>query len=152
MTDQDKPRFLAAMVAMFKSFGKPEDKDITKICFLTLQKLSIEDAEQCVSLAILNEPKFPTPFALRAYIRMLPPKDVPRVEYKPNEKYADQGTRANQLINGLQDGKISRSQFVEGMIHMDTLYPGMGWRHEAAYMANYFRLNDLDRQQQAAGA
>jgi len=139
MTDQDKPRFLAASVAMFKAFGKPEDKDIVKILFLALQHLTIEDAEFCISSAMMNEPKFPTPVALKTYQRLIPPRPVKQVECKTITKFENQGEMANKLIDGIQTGKLTRRQFVEGMMHMDALFPGLGWRKEAMDTMSMYR-------------
>lgn len=138
MTDQDTPRFTAAMVALYKAFGKKEDADVSKILFLTLKHLTIEDAEQCISQAILNCERFPTPFELKRCVSLIPRREAAKVEYKPSEnpKMAEQ---AFKLINGILDGRLSRDQAIEGMMYMHKLYPGAGWASEAAKLTQYYR-------------
>lgn len=138
MTDQDKHRFLAAMVALYKTFNRPEDKDITKILFLSIQHLTIEDAEQCISQAILTCERFPTPVELKRCISLIPRRDVPRLEHQggTNQKLADESTH---LVNGILAGKLERDQVIDCMQEMDRRHPGIGWSREAAALVQYYR-------------
>lgn len=133
-------RFAAGMVLLFKAFGKPADKDISKICFVTLQHLTLDDALQCISLAATHEERFPSPFALKRYVSMIPPRPVAKIAYEPfgqrSEKLA---ADAGRLINGYLSGKLNRHALIEGMGVMNRQYPGMGWDHEAASLVGFFR-------------
>ena len=138
MTDQDSPRFLAGLVALYKSFGRKEDADISKILFLTLKHLTIEDAEQCITQAILSCEKFPTPIELKRCVSLIPRRDVPKIGYTPtkNQKMADE---AMKLIHAILDGKLDHEKTIEGMMFMDRRYPGCGWAKEASSLVQYFR-------------
>jgi len=140
MVDNDMERFAVAMLLMYKAFNKPVDRDITKLNFLTLKHLTIDDAEQCISLAIMHEERFPSPFALKRYVSMIPPRPVAKIAYEPfgqrSEKLA---TDAGRLINGYLAGKLNRDGLLEGMKAMNHDYPGMGWDREAAGLVCHFR-------------
>lgn len=138
MTDQDTPRFTAAMVALYKAFGKKEDADVSKILFLTLKHLTIDDAEQCISQAILNCERFPTPFELKRCIGLIPRREVPKVEYQPpkNPKMAEQSLK---LINKIMSRELTREQIIDGMMWMHKQHHGSGWAAEAAKLTQYYR-------------
>lgn len=140
MLETDLERFAAGMELLFKAFSKPADKDISKICFSVLQHLTLGDALHCISLAATNEERFPSPYALKRYVSMIPPRNVPRIENVPfghrDEKLAHDSGR---LINGYLSGKLTRQGLIEGMGVMGRQYPGMGWDHEAAQLVGFFR-------------
>lgn len=140
MVDSDIERFAAAMVVLYKAFSKPIDKDINKICFLTLKHLTIEDAEQCISLAVMNEDRFPTPSALKRMVTLIPPRQSARIEHQPfghqDEKLAE---HSGKLVNGYLAGKLTRKQLIEGMQVMHRQYPTLGWDRQAAQMVCFFR-------------
>lgn len=140
MVDNDMERFAVAMLLMYKAFNKPVDRDVTKLCFMGLKHITIEDAEQCISLAILNEERFPTPFALKRLQSLIPPRPVPRLQYQPFGKTDEKlAVNACKLVNGYLDGKLSRQALIEGMCVMDKEYPHMGWSGEAAVLTQFFR-------------
>lgn len=148
MTDQDKKRFAAAMVGLYKSFNKPSDIDITRILYFALEHLTIENAEKCIELAILNSPAFPTPHALKKFESMIPAKPVLRLQHTQtkNEEIAKD---ANKLITAALDGKLSEEQLVEGMTVMHTKYPNAGWSSEAASLVSHYRKRDFDIAEEA---
>lgn len=141
MTEQDGPRFLAAMVALYKAFGKKEDADISKILFLSIKHLTIDDAEQCITQAILTCEEFPTPVKLKRCISLIPRREVPRVGYEP---IADKKLAAESmhLINGILDGKLNHDQTIACMSEMDRRHPGIGWRKQAAKLVQHYRENN----------
>lgn len=137
-----KQRFAAALSALFKTFNRPVDKDISKILFHTLEHLSIEDAEKCIELAIVHGDSFPIPSALKKYVSMIPPKELPRIQYnhKVNSELAADATK---LITLALEGKLTEKQLIEGMSVMDRKYPNIGWGHEAALLVGYYNSRDL---------
>jgi hypothetical protein len=150
MLDSDLERFAVATLTMFKNFRTPPDKDVTKILFLGLKHLSIEDAENVITLAIMHEERFPSLGVVKKYISVIPPKNTPRIAYTghSNQKLADDSMR---LINGHLDDKLTREHLIEGMMVMEKQYPGIGWREEASSLVNYYRIADDDRKQVSAG-
>ncbi len=146
MTDQDKNRFVAATVALYKTFNRPSDIDITRVLYQTLVHLAVDDAEKVIELAIIHGESFPTPAALRRYVSMIPPKPVPRLQHNRghNQELADD---ASKLVQLALTGKLNHEQLVEGMTVMDRKYPGIGWNHEAALLVGYYRQQEEQHDQ-----
>lgn len=138
--NEEKKRFAAAMSALYKTFRSEPDKDITKILFLTIKHLTIEDAEQCISQAILTCERFPTPVELKRCISLIPARPVKQLTYdqKPNQKLADESMR---LINAILGGKVNREQTIEAMREMDRRHPNDGWAAEAAGLVQHYRMS-----------
>lgn len=142
MTDQDKGKFLAAMVALYKAFGKDEDKDITRICYFGLQHLSLEDATECISLAIQNGQRFPTVYDLKKYVAMIPARKI-AIAHTParNAKLADD---ASTLMNLFEEDKISKENLIEGMLVFEQKYPNVGWKQEAVILAAHYSRGERE--------
>jgi len=142
MTDNDKKRFMSAMVAMFKSFNRPEDKDVVKLFFEGMRHMSVEDSELCIGIVIKQADKFPTISEIRRAISQIPAKPVPRIEYK--NKYESMPSDAEKLIQMALEGTISKENLIEGMLVMDKKYPGIGWSEDAASLAAHFIRNERE--------
>lgn len=134
----DSERFAVAMTVMFKAFGKDPDKDISKICFMTLQHLGIEDAEYCIAQAILKEPRFPIPKDLVKYQQDLRRIPAEKMDYKPryNKTLA---VEATDLINDIMDGRYIPAEILGKMREMETKYPSVGWDDEADKLEGHYQ-------------
>lgn len=52
------------------------------------------------------------------------------------------GIDSLKLIDALFDGKLSRENFIEGVMIFDKKYPHIGWGEQAASLAAYYSLQD----------
>jgi hypothetical protein len=54
------------------------------------------------------------------------------------------GMDSLRLIDGLLSGKLSRENFIEGMMVFNKVYPGIGWDEQAAQLAVYYSRNERE--------
>lgn len=69
-------------------------------------------------------------------------KDLPsELPKKTNSEYVK---RCMQLINGVNSGKMTRGQILEGFRVMDNLYPDKEWISEGGRLSRFYEKNKYD--------
>lgn len=62
---------------------------------------------------------------------------------RPNAQETDIGKRTCQLVRALMIGKITRQEYLDGLLHLDRLYPAAGFAAEANRIRMRYEANGL---------
>lgn len=150
MTSSQVSEFLSMVEAGFDRQYQPQGRPrLSK----ALENESIDAAMSCYKY-LQEHPEFrPNPLQLIQMVRdhgskireresKQRKKDLPsELPKKTDNEYVK---RCMQLINGLNSGKMTRGQILEGFRVMDSTYPGREWISQGGILSRFYEKSNFD--------